>query len=121
HRASKEAPPMSNGDATSSTIQTARYYGWRGELHSPWLGCLSLVRVSLLQVFRRKAYWFVLAVGLLNFLMFWSLIYIVTQLGALGELKDEILERFEFSAYAAPGRENGYVAFMFRQSIVVMI
>jgi hypothetical protein len=102
-------------------IDNARYHGWRGELQSPWLGCLALVRVSLLQVLRRKAYWFVLALGLLNFLLFWSLIYIVTQLGAVGEIKDRILERFEFSAYAVEGRENGYIAFMYRQSIVVMI
>lgn len=102
-------------------IDNARYHGWHGELRSPWLGCLALVRVSLLQVFRRKAYWFVLALGLLNFLMFWSLIYIVTQLGAVGELRDQILERFEFSAYQVEGRENGYIGFMYRQSIVVMI
>jgi hypothetical protein len=103
------------------SLDNARYYGWRGQLHSPWYASLAIVRVALLQVFRRKSYWFVLALGLLNFLLFWSLIYIVTQLGALGEIKDRILERFDFSAYAAPGRENGYVVFMWRQSIVVMI
>jgi hypothetical protein len=103
------------------SLDNARYYGWRGQLRSPWYASLAIVRVTLLQVFRRKSYWFVLALGLLNFLLFWSLIYIVTQLGALGELKDRILDQFEFSAYAARGRENGYVVFMWRQSIVVMI
>lgn len=102
-------------------IDNARYHGWRGDLQSPWWGCLALVRVSLLQVVRRKSYWFVLALGMLNFLLFWSLIYIVTQLGAVGEIKDQILNRFEFSAYAVEGRENGYIGFMYRQSIVVMI
>lgn len=99
-------------------IDTARYHGWRGELRSPWLGCLALVRVSLLQVFRRKIYWFVLALGLLNFLFFWVVIYVTTQFPAA---KGAILEAFEFSAYTTPERESGYIAFMFLQSMIVMI
>ena len=100
-------------------FDNARYHGWQGKLHAPSWACLALVRVGLLQVFRRKSYWFILALGLLNFLLFWSAIYIVTQVG--GRFKDEILEMLEFSAYPVEGKESGYIVFMFRQSVVVMI
>jgi hypothetical protein len=90
-------------------------------LHAPWVAALAIVRVALVQVFRRKLYWAVLALGLLNFLFFWTLIYIPTQLPQWAEAKDEILRHFDFSATTEPGRENGYIVFMWRQSIVVMI
>ena len=61
-------------------IDQARYHGWHGKLQSPWWACLAIVRVALVQVFRNKAYWFVLALGALRFLAFWSIIYAVTQL-----------------------------------------
>ena len=44
-------------------INNAHYYGWEGKLHSPWWATLAIVRVALLQVFRRKSYWLVIATG----------------------------------------------------------
>jgi ABC-type transport system involved in multi-copper enzyme maturation permease subunit len=102
-------------------IDSARYHGWRGDLQSPWIGCLALVRVSLLQVFRRKAYWLVLALGTLQFLLFWIVIYLINQPGILNNFKDQVLKALSFDVEAQPGQENGYVAFMYQQSIVVMI
>ena len=55
-------------------IDVANYHGWSGRRTSPWLACAVMVRVALLQVFRRKSYWIVLALGLLNFLVAWSVI-----------------------------------------------
>ena len=63
-------------------IDQAHYHGWQGKLQSPWWACLAIVRVALVQVFRNKAYWFVLGLGALRFLAFWSIIYAVTQLAA---------------------------------------
>ncbi len=102
-------------------IDTAHYHGWSGPLRSPWFACLAIVRVALLQVFRRKSYWVVLALGLLNFLLFWSIIYGVTQFQIPREFQEELLEGFGFSSQPAAGRDSGYINFMSRQSIVVMI
>ncbi len=49
-------------------IDLARYHGWHGTLRSPWVAVLAIVRVALMQVFRRKSYWIVLAMGLINFI-----------------------------------------------------
>ena len=55
------------------------YHGWQGELQSPGWGCLALVRVGLVQVFRRKLYWFVLGLCFLQFAFFLMSIYAITQ------------------------------------------
>jgi ABC-type transport system involved in multi-copper enzyme maturation permease subunit len=102
-------------------LDRAHYHGWEGPLRSPWFGCLALVRVALLQLFRRKVYWLVLALGLLNFLLFWSIIYAVTQIQLPREAQEALLERFGFSAEPTGGAENAYVQFMQRQSLVVMV
>lgn len=103
------------------SIDVARYHGWHGRLGSPWLATLAMVRVALLQVVRRKAYWIVLALGLTQFLLFWSVIYAVTQLNLPPQARERILEAFGFSAEAAAPQDSGYVLFMQRQSLVVMI
>ena len=36
-------------------IDIAHYHGWEGKLRSPWWGSLAIVRVAMLQVFRRKS------------------------------------------------------------------
>lgn len=102
-------------------IDNAHYHGWEGRLVSPWWSCISIVRVALLQVFRRKSYWIVLALGLLNFLVFWSIIYAVTQFEIPRDAQEHLLERFGFAAKPTTEGRNGYVEFMQRQSVVVMI
>jgi ABC-type transport system involved in multi-copper enzyme maturation permease subunit len=102
-------------------IDNLHYHGWNGRLGSPWWSSLSIVRVALLQVFRRKSYWVVLALGLLNFLLFWSIIYAVTQFEIPRDAQEGLLERFGFSSKPIAGGESGYIVFMQRQSIVVMI
>ncbi|MCL6502997.1 MAG: hypothetical protein K6T86_09960 [Pirellulales bacterium] len=103
------------------SIDVARYHGWHGKLGSPWWATLAMVRVALLQVFRRKAYWIVLGLGLTQFLLFWSVIYAVTQLNPPPQVRERILEAFGFSAETAAPQDSGYILFMQRQSLVVMI
>ncbi|HUY91383.1 MAG TPA: hypothetical protein VMV10_21775 [Pirellulales bacterium] len=98
------------------SVDIAHYHGWHGSLESPWRASLAIVRVALVQVFRRKAYWFVLALGLLHFLAVWFVIYIVNQAGQPPEARGALLEPLGFG-----GRQNGYLAFMERQSIAVSI
>ena len=93
-------------------IDQAHYHGWHGKLQSPWIACLAIVRVALVQVVRNKAYWVVLGLGALRFLAFWSIIYAVTQLTLPGDVQKVFLEQFGFSADAAVGQDNGYIRFM---------
>lgn len=102
-------------------LDTKHYHGWEGSLQSPWFASLSIVRLALLQVFRRKLYWIVLAIGLFQFLLFWSVIYAVTQLQPPPEMRKQILRQFGFSAEAGTTQDNGYVRFIERQNVVVMI
>ena len=102
-------------------LDQARYHPWQGRLQTPWLACLAIVRVALLQVFRNKAYWFVLGLGALRFLAFWTIIYAVTQLALPPEMQQRFLRQFGFSANADANQDNGYIAFIEGQNIIVMI
>ncbi|HEV7223900.1 MAG TPA: hypothetical protein VGN42_14425 [Pirellulales bacterium] len=103
------------------SIDIAHYHGWRGSLRSPWLASLAIVRVALMQVFRRKAYWLVLALGLGHFLFDWIWIYGITQAGQVPEIRGAMLEQIGFDAAPKNGLQTGYLAFMERQSVAVMI
>lgn len=102
-------------------LDNAHYHGWHGTLHSPWWACFAIVRVALLQVFRRRSYWVVIGLGLLNFLLFWSVIYAVTQFQIPPRAQENLLRGFGFSPNPSEVADNGYIQFMQRQSIVVMI
>lgn len=102
-------------------LDRAHYHGWGGELGSAWRGCWALVRVGLLQVLRRKSYWFVLALCLLQFLFFFGAIYMLTQATVPPQTQQHVLRTFGFSAAGPTGEENGYTRFMERQSVVVII
>lgn len=102
-------------------IDQARYHGWHGRLQTPWMACLAIVRVAIVQVFRNKAYWFVLGLGALRFLAFWSIIYAVTQLALPPNVREGLLERFGFSADVDANQDNGYITFIQGQSVIVMI
>jgi len=102
-------------------IDNAHYYGWEGKLHSPWWATLAIVRVALLQVFRRKSYWLVIALGVFQFLLFWVIIYVLTQARLPVEAQNDLYQWFGFSPTAESGEDNGYIKFMQQQSVVVMI
>lgn len=102
-------------------INNAHYYGWEGKLHSPWWATLAIVRVALLQVFRRKSYWLVIALGIFQFLMYWIIIYVLTQARLPAEAQHDLFQWFGFSPRAEQGEEIGYIRFMQQQSVVVMI
>jgi ABC-type transport system involved in multi-copper enzyme maturation permease subunit len=103
-------------------IDVARYHAWQGTPGSAWRGVRAMVRMGLVQVFRRKSYWIVLAIGLVQFLAFWAVIWVVTQLKDLpNDARETMLDVFGFSASPPPDKENGYTMFVERQSVVVMI
>jgi ABC-2 type transport system permease protein len=102
-------------------IDQARYHGWTGPRQAPAWSCLAIVRVALLQLFRRKAYWLVLLMGCGQFLLIWSVIYAITQLNPPPRARDDMLQAFGFSVSTSDVQSSGYIIFMHRQSIVVMI
>lgn len=102
-------------------VDTARYHGWQGRLRSPWWGSAALVRVAFTQVLRRKAYWLVLGLGFTQFLAFWAVIYAVTQFNLPPDARRGLLDRFGFSAEPGETGESGYIRFMERQSVVVVL
>ena len=65
--------------------------------------------MALIQVLRRKTYWVLLGMGLAQFIMFWSVIYAVTQLQLPEPMKQNILREFGFSAQMDEQRDNGYM------------
>ena len=87
-------------------INNAHYYGWEGKLHSPWWATLAIVRVALLQVFRRKSYWLVIGLGVFQFLMYWVIIYVLTQARLPADAQRDMFEWFGFSPTASRGRGN---------------
>lgn len=102
-------------------IDLAHYHGWHGRRRWSGWSCVAIVRVALIQVFRRRLYWFALGLGLLNFVLHWSIIYAVTQLKLDDHAQSQLFRAFGFVARSTAGQENGYVLFMERQSAVVML
>lgn len=103
------------------SIDVARYHGWPHATVAPWRAVLAIVRASLLQVFRRKAYWIVLAIALGQFLVSWAMIWVLTQAPVPPEGRERLLEFLGFNPHAQPGRDNAYVLFMERQNLPVAI
>lgn len=101
-------------------IDRATYHGWKGHTRSAWGGTLALARVGLVQVFRRKLYWGVLALCFMQFLFFFMSIYAVTQTRLPAETQQHVLKHFGFSS-DGKSEENGYTMFIERQSLMVMI
>jgi len=102
-------------------IDNVNYHGWNGRLRSPWLACLAIVRVALLQVLRRKSYWLVFGLALMHFLLIWAVIYAVTQFDLPPRAQELFVEAIGFSAETEKVHESGYIQFMNRQNLAVMM
>lgn len=103
-------------------IDIARYHSWQGPRGSTWRGVAAMVRTALVQVFRRKAYWIVLALALIHFLFFWFVIYALTQFTQLPpEARQVFAEASGFSPKPKRGETDGYIRFIEGQCIIVTI
>lgn len=102
---SDQQPPA----APRAGIDRAHYHGWHGPLRSPWLGALAVARVALWQIFRRKLYWIVIALGLLHFLLIFALVFFVAQIevnaGAAG-MSEQGPPSATGNAYGPPRQEQ---------------
>jgi len=102
-------------------IDSAHYHAWHGKLRSPWRATSAVIRTTLAQALRRKAYWFIYFVGASHFLLYWAIIYALTQMQLPPQAQRGMLQMFGFSATADDPQNTGYLAFIDRQSTVVMI
>jgi hypothetical protein len=97
-------------------IEYSGYRPWQGTLHSPWLACWPMVRTGLLLVLRRKLFWLLLGLGLVNFLFAFAIIYVKAQLIAEGMPFARFVDRFMVT-----GTGEAYLNFMFGQGVVTML
>lgn len=102
-------------------IDSANYHAWTGKLRMPWRATGAVFRTTLAQALRRKAYWFIYAVGIAQFLVYWAVIYLLTQMDMRPQAQQTMLGFFGFSTHASDPQETGYLAFIEGQSMVVMI
>lgn len=110
-------------------IDAAHYHPWKGNpggnlggpLLGAWRGIAAVVRTTLLQLMRRKAYWAIYAVGISQFVVYWVVIYALTQLQLPPGTQRGMLNTFGFSIEADDPQDTGYLDFMEQQSYVVMI
>jgi ABC-2 type transport system permease protein len=103
------------------SVNAGHYRTWHGRLRPPVAACSAIVRTALRQLFRRKIYWVVLAVGLGQFIVYASVIYGLTQMPMPEQSKENLLRMFNFSPTAADPQETGYLQFVEAQSVIVMI
>lgn len=102
-------------------IDSAHYHSWHGTLRMPWRATAAVIRTTLAQALRRKAYWFIYFVGIAQFLVYWAIIYLLTQMEMRPQAQKAMLDFFGFSTHAADPQDTGYLDFIEQQSMVVMI
>lgn len=100
------------------TLDTVRYRGWDRDLRPEWLACWPIARTGLSLVLRRKVFWLLLALSLLNFLFLFATIYLKAQITSQNpgfrKFVDGVLT-------SVTGTGNTYRDFMFEQGTVTML
>jgi ABC-type transport system involved in multi-copper enzyme maturation permease subunit len=102
-------------------LDAARYHAWHGVRRPPGRAAGAILRTTVLQLVRRKAYWIVLAMGLGQFIVYASVIYALTQMQLPPRSQENLLRQFNFSTSPEDPQESGYLQFMEAQSLVVML
>lgn len=97
-------------------ISAERYRQWDGRVGSPWRACVPMVRISLRLIFRRWIFWLLIALGLLNFLFNFALIYMKAILSS----QNEQVARF-MDAYQVTGTGEAFSQFMDSQSAITAL
>lgn len=100
------------------SIESTRYRDWSGRLRPGWLACWPIARTGLLLVLRRRLFWLLLGLALLNFLFVFATIYlkaeVVSQNPGLRRFVDQVLS-------SVTGTGETYRDFMFAQGTVTML
>jgi hypothetical protein len=77
------------------SIESPKYRGFSDGLRPHWLACWPIARTGVLLVLRRKIFWLLLALALMNFLFVFATIYLKAQISAqnpaIRQFVDQIL------------------------------
>lgn len=100
------------------SFEAPRYRDWSGRLRPSWLACWPIARTGLRLVLRRKLFWLLFGLALLNFLFVFATIYLKFQMASqnpgLRRFVDQILSN-------VTGTGETYRDFMFAQGTVTML
>ncbi len=94
------------------------YRDWSGRLRPAWFACWPIAWTGVRLVLRRKLFWLLLGLALLDFLFFFATIYLKAQISvenpAVSQFVDQILS-------SVTGAGKTYRDFMFAQGTVTML
>jgi ABC-type transport system involved in multi-copper enzyme maturation permease subunit len=94
------------------------YRDWHGRLRPAWWACWPIAWTGVRLVLRRKLFWGLLGLALLNFLFFFATIYLKAQVSienpTVGRFVDQVLT-------SVTGAGKTYRDFMFAQGTVTML
>jgi hypothetical protein len=99
-------------------LESARYRGWNRWLLPSWLACWPIARTGLVLVLRRRLFWVLLGLALLNFLFLFAAIYLKAQIALQNPGLRKFVDRLLSSV---SGTGETYRDFMFAQGTVTML
>jgi ABC-type transport system involved in multi-copper enzyme maturation permease subunit len=99
-----------------SAITSDQYRIWGGVVRSPWLACVPMVRVAMRLLFRRWMFWILIALGLMNFLFHFALIYMKAVLSAQNPQIARMVDSFQVT-----GTGGAYLEFMIAQASITAL
>ncbi len=110
----------SDGPSNADPVDQRGYRGFETGLQSPWWATWAITRTGLTLVVRRKAFWVLLGLALLDFLFIFATFYLVAQLqagmqiGGMGKFIENL-------SSLADGSAERYLEFMGAQAIITML
>lgn len=111
---------ISNDQSIDDPVDQRGYRGFDIDLQSPWWATWSIARTGLMLVVRRKAFWVLIGLALLDFLFAFATFYLVAQLQAGTEARG--LGKFvEGLSELADGSAEHYCEFMMAQGTITML
>lgn len=100
------------------SIESSGYRGLSDGLRPHWLAFWPIARTGVLLVLRRKLFWILLGLALMNFLFVFAMIYFAAQFTAENSRAQQFIERMP---PFVSGTGRGYRDFMFAQGTVTML
>ncbi len=112
------APQLGDPDHSASKFSFGGYRGLPEARLSHWRACWPIARTGVLLVLRRKIFWALIGLALINFLFLFATIYLKAQIGAENPQFAEFIDRV---LSGVTGTGETYLNFMFAQGTVTML
>src|SRR5262245_61380279 len=97
-------------------FESAGYRAYEGERRSAWWGCFPIVRTGLAMILRRKLFWGLIGLGLVNFLFHFAFIYLKATLAVQNKAVAGFLDN-----YRVTGTGQAYADFMTAQASITAL